>query len=398
MGHTSSTAFDDPVTLQNMSTLIAELCDYHVDIGKSMGIRKIIITSVETQGQGQQVNFVDLETTGHPESIGGFPPTGALVGDPEYDDLQALRSSLGPPFTFFTEEKSSEYNHDQFLLVNINYKSRLVQTPTASVRWSFGSKESREAPGVYSASDLGKVAFQTDEDSWWVLDNIEPATSTNYTPRWLSQDLQAQIVAGILNQRVILFFLPDGPSSNFFPFLSQFRDEFLGREPGDQRALFDIYGDFADTGWMSPAAQFSYPSHQDPQFIADSLPPNWPQIPDHDFGSLGLFPSLTALTAAGFAVEDIGRSVSYKDEQGLPYTVALLAISPNEFTPPLPWTIQVAATPFEDHEFIYHELPPGQPPPNNYGGTGNPDLLGAFRVRSASYTGRILITEFQTED
>lgn len=410
MGHVSDQTEADPVTLQSISSLSAELCDQHLDVGRTMGIRRVILDTVETQAQGQQVSFVDLETAGHPEGSPGFSAWSARTtqgpGNAEYDGVVSLFQSLDPPTVFVTATAHAEFSHEQFLLLNLNYKARLVQTPAAKIKWTFTSKAAREQPGIYLAEDLGKVSFQTDEASWWVLDNIEPIPSSpNYTPAWLSQDLKAQIAGGCLNQRITLFFLPGGDSASFYPYISQFGRFALNaivgagalRDKADQRALYNIVGDDAHTGWLKLAEQFNYSPHTDPKFIWDGFPQPWLLTPERRYlGSLGLYSDFDALitAASGFTPKDIDRSATYLDEQGFPYTVGLVSLSPVEFIPPLPWNTQTSGV-FEDHGFVYHALPPEVLP---YGNPGNPDLDGAWRVRSQARTGRAIITQFKTTD
>lgn len=256
------TSFGGSSSNQLISTLAAELGDQHLDLGKTFGIRRIRLTYWSI--------FL-----------------GGLVSQ-------------------------DVFTRDQFLLLNLNFKSPVAQTPAAAVKWTFSSKSQRAAAGVFSDADLYKVALQVDEQSWWVLvgHTAVPEDTNVRTPIWESQDLRSQTVCGVIAWRPILFFLPTGSHSPYrayldvysvFPFPSTTQ-----RNAKDQRILFsNERNDSRATGMVRTDGAFDFFATYGGRLTYNrgSLPFVVGTQPDHIvYGELK-----AAVAAKGpFALSDVG--------------------------------------------------------------------------------------------
>lgn len=346
--------FNEVSTILNISDLAGELCDSHMDLGETLGIRKLIFDIIEYQETGfitaaWYPPWVDREghnhASQHPIPLLGAPITlpGSAPG------LFALNQSLTETggaihsHTLHREYAREDAETDRkFLIVGLNFKSPVAQTPANKIKWTFPDETGREAVGVYSERDIGKVAFQTNEASWWALTGVTSVPvdpdgdpEAHFLPEWRSQDLESQIINGIFNARNVTFFKPnsDGTDDPFYPYVQQ-NERVIAGHPvasGDQRKLGDIGAGFTA---VAKATQFGVLGWPDPKVMFIFAFENWPAIvPGQDFGSLGLFESRAAMLAAPYLPSDVGRSGVYQapDEPGVNerfISASLSSISP----------------------------------------------------------------------
>lgn len=468
--------------IRNMSDLAAELSDQHLDVGKTMGIRQIIFESFATQIVSQKVTdlggtypilpppLTSMFLPGTPWLLGtvldspggglinGVPvlsqPNGGVAWQAANAILEAARASAGAAQEQKIERRKRTFTPNQFLLLNLNFKSPIAQTSTAQIKWTFANKPAREANGSFIVKDIGKVALQDDEKSWWVLSALAPVGggSTLKKPTWKSQDLRSQIVAGCFNNRIVLFFLPDGASDPYYAFInSSKRFATVGNPPRDQkdeRHLYDIRGDGDFYGWIEKAKRWGGPLIPDTAFgagLVTGVPPiepfgvyppaNWMELIANAVatptsaglapraGGLGIYNNQTALDAAAslFKKSDIGGSAIVLEEHDFPYGYSppttvivesiktLQSINPPVFTTTLPGPMQFAQGSFTDTPYECYLFPSNEHADFNVGGFRdvdqrydtiyNPRVTGTYRLRneerhSGSYaTARFLNTD-----
>lgn len=394
-------AGDDTLELLSMSDLEPDLADCHVDIGKTMGVRKIIIDVIETIDHG--ANAVGFKNDGNPNE--SSPDTGFdawvvasgqinnIVG-PDYDDVSALDQSLQGTHVAETNVRHDEFTHDQFLLLNLNFKSPSAGTSVDQTNWTFGTQASREANGIYSDADIGKVAFQTDEESWWVLASRKVVPNTNpvqSTPGWKSQDLRSQIVSGIVTSRPVLFFKPAPPdlgvSYPYYAYIESHKLKFQTgghppRDARDQRALYGQFGDGGFYGFLCIANQFGADGIDDPAFLGEGNAFWWAT---EDFGSnLGVFADQASMLAGSYDADDVGKQAIFLE--GLFPIVATLTALPNTFN--------IGAQPTRhlgdpvDHPFSWAGGGPSSLAPGS----------GVFRVRPVTLQTRVIMVGYEYED
>lgn len=345
--------------IQKVSDIAAELGDYHLDAGKTMGIRRIIIESFSEQITSQGVTDLGGVGPQFPSDTTGlllrtiFPPNlhfvyasvpdanngGGDAWQPIDDQWNALLDGAGSAQTQNIDRQKITLTHKEFLLVNLTFKSPVAATKNPDqIKWTFGDQSSREANSSYVDKDIGKVALQTDDQSWWVLVSFTTVpSSTLKKPTWASQDQRSQIVESICNDQVVLFFLPNGITDNFYAYINPIGKRFQtpgnpARDPKDQRALYDTFGDGSLVGsCILKGKRWNFDGVPEPSFGSGIIDGNnadriftfsWEGLlilnpPDLDHpngrltagaGGLGIYDSQAALDAAAvnFKKSDIG--------------------------------------------------------------------------------------------
>lgn len=329
------------ITITNLSDLTAELSDYHLDVGKTMGIRRVILGMRAAKVLGNTVSYrnsLNQETDVDHGFDGWELDSGQInVFAPDYNRILGIHQSLLGEATTESSSADRTYNHRQFLLVNLNFKSPVASTSTAQTKWTFATKVARESNGTYVVKDIGKVAFQTDEESWWVLTKITKVSSgSSYTPTWESQDKESQIIIGCLRNQTLLFPIlsqnSDGTDTPFYAYMNQEHtfetSGFPLRDLKDQRALYDSFGDGALFGLGVEIAPFT--GDTDPTFIPENYP-QWNTEPFHGF-SLGIFADADAINASGpYTVHDVGRRAYYLIDE-FPFRATLINHNPVQFS------------------------------------------------------------------
>ena len=64
-----------------------------------------------------------------------------------------------------------------------NFQLTFATNGQYTLNWTFASMSARTATGSYAAADIGKIATQSDDGSYWLLSSVT-GTSPNATPGW----------------------------------------------------------------------------------------------------------------------------------------------------------------------------------------------------------------------
>jgi hypothetical protein len=153
------------VTIHNVSDIAAEFATQHLDIGATLGIQRILLQGPRTQ-------------------------------DDPIDPVVLTR--------------------DQFRLINISFKTALVQPRP---QWDFGSAGARTAPGTYTKAQIGQDAIQTDDKTFWELVSFENTADDPplQQPTWQPSDYKfADMIASLFVSCPMLFFAPFTAGNGFY--------------------------------------------------------------------------------------------------------------------------------------------------------------------------------------
>ena len=229
-----------------LSDIVANVADYHIDIAKTVGIKRVkieivfdhyvaatqvlIFTVVDGFGPFDNVVitsdfgtdnlgktgsfFINTPTAwyrpgGYDSAYGtqtAFPIRPTNSRDPMADsgicvagDPTPSPGTTGP--THHPVNKT--FAADEFQFVNLNFRSN----PRFTYDYTYASEATRlAATGFTDPDDIGKVARQTDTKTAWELLAVNPDTSGVWAIR-TSADDKAQIAGGCMFSRPVLIFV-----------------------------------------------------------------------------------------------------------------------------------------------------------------------------------------------
>jgi hypothetical protein len=204
----------NPVQIIHFSDIAAHLADYHLDIGRTLGIKRLKVELIYTQTVTDEYRAVVYHYYDPEDPAADGSGFVTLTGDfgEGFGPTHSTHPGAFPDASEVVNDFSlvREFGPDEFLLLNLNFKNHRVGRATAgeaeptSVSYTFADAAGRVATGAYTTADLGKVAYQADNDTYWLLLGL-----AGTAPLWQiteGPEHRADIAAGVLFNRPVCFF------------------------------------------------------------------------------------------------------------------------------------------------------------------------------------------------